>query len=39
MLHIYYKYTAEFEILVWDIFNFSEPFWTYNFFTNAWTSL
>ena len=26
MLHMYYKYLAEFEIVVWDIFDFSELF-------------
>ena len=31
MLHIYYKYAAEFEIVVWDIFDFSETFLTQNF--------
>ena len=32
MLHIYYKYSAESEIVVWDIFDFSEIFLDLEFF-------
>ena len=39
MLPICTQRLTEFEIMVYDIFDFFELIWTQNFSTNAWTSL